>query len=494
MQMRDLSDKMKDLKGKISTLRDRAREDTMKRRSVQSLRTPSPFTSAEQWHASSKDYKDGHLSVDAGILQNSWNSAPNGNASSTKHLTVENGHMTEEIAEYQESEAPSVYEDVEEEQTPSEAYGNVLGSFGDADPLNQEDVYEEPDEHEDDIPEDGDEEVDEEISQEDYGNEFVDHDELDDQDYESEDGASLYHETLQTPISHEDREDAFDYEHFFLHSAMGTISQQRHGRRGSVDSFMSEDSVETTRGPEASSYKDHLRPVGLGHRRQQSADTVSTMATFATAKEGYSDEAENDILNDYAVQDVLQTYAQEAIDAKYSSPTIAQESPEQQSRSSAPNSRPSSVIRDGIMQPSSTHRPSVSSFASTSSGTTRSFPLVNKPKPAATTSAPATTSNSPSQMYTDPAAMLGIALTTGMATGFANGNGNATTEGERAMQPSPVSMLHRDDQILVERLVASMGKCVLGLQEARRGSAEGRMWRRRLDAARRALEENEALL
>jgi len=485
---------MKDLKGKISTLRDRAREDNMKRRSVQSLRLPSPFTAAEQWYTSSKDYKEGHLSADDGISQNPWNNAPNGNASPTKHLTVENGHVTEEIAEYQESEAPSVYEDVEEEQTPSETYGNVLGSFGDADPLNQEDVYEEPDGLEDDIPEDGDEEVDEEIFQEDYVDEFVDHDEFDDQNYESEDGASLYHETLQTPISHEDREDAFDYEHFFLHSAMGTISQQRHGRRGSVDSFMSEDSVETTRGPEApSSYKDHLRAVGLGHKRQQSADTVSTMATFATAKEEYSDEAENDILNDYAVEDVLQTHAQEAIDTNYSLPTTAQGSPEQQSRSSAPNSRPSSVIKDGIIQPSSAHRPSVSSFASTSSGTTRSFPLVNKPKPAATTSAPATTSNSPSQMYTDPAAMLGIALTTGMATGFANGNGNATTEGERAMQPSPVSMLHRDDQILVERLVASMGKCVLGLQEARRGSAEGRMWRRRLDVARRALEGDEAL-
>jgi hypothetical protein len=49
-------------------------------------------------------------------------------------------------------------------------------------------------------------------------------------------------------------------------------------------------------------------------------------------------------------------------------------------------------------------------------------------------------------------------------------------------------MLSKDDQILVERLVASLGKCVLGLQESGRASYDGRVWRRRLDAARRVLE------
>ncbi len=64
------------------------------------------------------------------------------------------------------------------------------------------------------------------------------------------------------------------------------------------------------------------------------------------------------------------------------------------------------------------------------------------------------------------------------------------TERDR-LQPSPVHMLAKDDQILVERLVASLGKCVLGLQEAGRSSYEGRVWRRRLDAARRVLEGQE---
>ena len=60
------------------------------------------------------------------------------------------------------------------------------------------------------------------------------------------------------------------------------------------------------------------------------------------------------------------------------------------------------------------------------------------------------------------------------------------------MQPSPVHMLARDDQILVERLVASLGKCVLGLQEAGKGSYESKVWRRRLEVARRTLEGEEA--
>jgi hypothetical protein len=49
-------------------------------------------------------------------------------------------------------------------------------------------------------------------------------------------------------------------------------------------------------------------------------------------------------------------------------------------------------------------------------------------------------------------------------------------------------MLQRDDQILVERLVASLGRCVLGLTEAGRASAEGRAYRRKIETARRILE------
>merc|ERR1719160_2292678 len=45
-QMRDIQDQMQGLRGKISTLKQQARADSLKRRSLQSLRTPSPFTHA----------------------------------------------------------------------------------------------------------------------------------------------------------------------------------------------------------------------------------------------------------------------------------------------------------------------------------------------------------------------------------------------------------------------------------------------------------------
>jgi hypothetical protein len=124
------------------------------------------------------------------------------------------------------------------------------------------------------------------------------------------------------------------------------------------------------------------------------------------------------------------------------------------------------------------HRPSVASFDSfESTGTTRSFPLVNKPKPQQTSS----TSNTPDLKLREQEASLlsdSATLTEG------------TNSGDR-LQPSPVHMLAKEDQLLVERIVASLGKCVLGLQEAGRASYEGRVYKRRLDAARRVLEGEE---
>lgn len=489
MQMRDLTDKMKDLKGKISSLRDKAREDNMKRRSGQGLRTPSPFTAAEQWYATSSDYEDDQLNPNASVVHNHWNEGPSEHANRKNDLNDADVQPPKDILEIEDSEATSVYQDFEDDQTPSEEYGNVLGTFGDADPLNQQGANEEPIEFEDHAPENLEAELDEEqLIEDEYGQEFRGREDLDDQAYDSDGGESLYHDTSQVSISHEDREDAFDYEHFFLHSAMGSMSRQRHRRRGSVDSFGSEDSAETARGPEvpSKSYKDDLKPASMGHRRQQSADTVSTMATFATAMEGYAGEDDDGQYQDYAVQDVTGTQQDGGSDTKPSLSTILEQSPVQQTRNRGWNSRPSSILRDGIIQHTAVHRPSISSFASVSSGTSRSFPLVNKPR--TTTSAPSTRPSSPTPPTSNPNTLLGAVLASGIMST------NGASESERAMQQSPVSMLHRDDQILVERLVASMGKCVLGLQEARRGSMENRTWRRRLEAAWRVLEADDSVV
>ncbi|OBT69554.1 hypothetical protein VE03_01118 [Pseudogymnoascus sp. 23342-1-I1] len=499
MQMRDLSVKMKDLKGKISTLRDRAKEENMKRRSVQSLRTPSPFTAAEQWYATTTDYKDGHLSADAVVMHAALDGEAKEEETQQKQVNNTLDHVAEDAAEdvadadYQESETTSIYQDFEEAEEHQEEYGNVVGSFGEEEQINEDEVYEEPAELENGQQENGTQEngLQEHTEERELGEEQPIGDEYEDESVDGEDEyddansdvASLYHDTSQVPLSHEDREDAFDYEHFFLHSAMGTMSQQKYSRRGS---YGSDSSVETTRGldpPTATAtgtYKDELRPAVVGHKRHKSIDTVSTMATFATAKSRHTDADLQTQYFDFAVQDVQRRSQQMGGrgDTSKALPTT----PDDEAGGPDLESRRGSVIRAGVVQPATTHRPSISSFVSSSSSTARSFPLVNRPKNASG----ATTPSGANYPTANPGELLGMALTTGMMGGGAGE--------ERAGQPSPVSMLHRDDQILVERLVGSVGKCVVGLQETRRTSAENRVWRRRLEIAYRILEGDESLL
>lgn len=466
MQMRDLKDQMSDLKGRLSVLRDRARDDTMKRRSLQSLRTPSPFTAAEQWYATSKNYGE-PLSADAGVASPPWKGSVNGDEEMRQEETVH--AITTDTPQYAESDVTSVYEDVNEH---SYAAG--------ADATSHEPGIPEQDE-EDVIAEEREKDEPEEEFEDEYREEMVDREEAD--DYESD--ASLYHDSLTTPISHEDREDAFDYEHFFLHSAMGTISQQRMQRRGSSGSFSSEDSVETVQGPSIPSSNPPPRG-SLGHFRSESTDSVSTVATFETATEGNGSENgdEDEERDAFAVRQVATLIPPRShtttpltakrstfgSDPKNSQPVERQTSPERPRR-------PSSTGHDQAQRNGNNiHRPSIGSFESFgSNGTTRSFPLVNKPKIQQNT---ASTPNLRASKEIEPSLLSdSMTLTDG-------------TNGER-LQPSPVHMLAREDQILVERLVASLGKCVLGLQESGRASYDSRVFRRRLDAARRVLEGDE---
>ncbi|KAG0650033.1 hypothetical protein D0Z07_3876 [Hyphodiscus hymeniophilus] len=467
MQMRDLRDQMHDLKGRLSVLRDRARDDTMKRRSLQSLRTPSPFTAAEQWYTGSHNYVEGALSADAGVAHPPWKedetkSNPSGETprSESKTPTAKN-EDTAQIPEDAASDDTSVYEDVGEEYRDS-------GGLDKHEPRELEE--EDHDTAVEGLPGNGDD-----VTVNDYNDEMVNHDELD--EYDSD--ASLYHDTLTTPLSHEDREDAFDYEHFFLHSAMGTISQQRHGRRDSVGSYSSEDSVETTRGPTAPSGPSE-RP-SAGHLRSGSTDSISTIGTFATATEGRRS-MDGEETDDFAVQHVI------APPVRTTTPVTAKRStfgspaknglPNDRQPSPEALSRPSSAHNDTSQwNGSNFHRPSVASFDSfESTGTSRSFPLVNKPRGQKSLTPDVRASHQSGSILNVSATLIGDHAV-----------------GDR-MQPSPVHMLARDDQILVEKLVASLGKCVLGLQEAGKGSYESKAWRRRLDSARRILEGEEGLI
>ena len=462
-QMRELKEQMIGLKGKISTLREQARADSLKRRSLQSLRTPSPFTHAriEQWYAEPQKHSSDNTNT---AERSPWNgevsSVDNGEAG--KILNGENAHDPVSAAD-KPSSPPREYE-VPPEEAKIEISPMDSVSISHADPPSHEDPA---------VDGEGSDDIDDMCTED--GIEPIDDD--DDEPsrrsisgYTSESGDSLYHDAYQTPLSHEDREDAFDYEHFFLHSAMGTISQQQFQRRGSVGS---DDSVETTKGPISTVNEQEVRP--RHHTRRGSGDTTSTTDTFATADEGKKSPV---------------TTAAEAPAGVEESNSSASGEPEPELEPENSSSFGSTNYDDYIngvrarrrhnsviYRPTRTslHRPSVSSFEST--GTNRSFPLVNVNSKVKMNGGILTPQGSPDQELKSISDTL-MNETTSIFS----------KEGIEGGSTSPIQSLPREDQLLVQRLVASLGRCVLGLSEHDQGSPQHMMMKRRLNEARLILE------
>ncbi|KAL1839833.1 hypothetical protein VTJ49DRAFT_1064 [Mycothermus thermophilus] len=492
-QMRDIKEQMKDLKGKISSLREQARRDSMKRRSLQSLRTPSPFTHAQvdQWHVEPSSRRTSALMTGQLPERNPWNG---------EEESVD-GDVQDAMRALTGDEETD-YADAEE-GIPSERELNQLPELETQVP---EPAVEDAPGPEDDV-----------------------------SDMQTENG-----DVEEDQISHEDREDAFDYEHFFLHSALGTMSLSR---RRSTESLTSNDSVETTRGPLTTTTTvggyTVVQPRAIP--RRNSSNSISTIDTFATAQEARSlkspvgDEASHDPSSRAAsAQSRHRPTASASKRHSYTSlhPTrdnsdgsispIAEESSTagsparrghpvtnpQTTSSSSCSSRRASVIHRPLS--ATLHRPSVSSFDSV--GTNRSFPLVNKPASRPATVAGTAPTNR--HAHSTKASTVG-ALTPGASSPEADVTAVASrlmsdmgrevrrlqrgqnaeggeVEGEEVEEdeaaPHPLEALLREDKYLVERLVASLGKCVLGLTENGRAGSESRMYRRRLDAARRVLE------
>ncbi|OCK77875.1 hypothetical protein K432DRAFT_333135 [Lepidopterella palustris CBS 459.81] len=281
----DLRVQMNELKGKISTLKKRAREDGLRRRSLQNLRTPSPFTAAEIWYSGAEAYKTNPISADAGI-----------GVKADVSPTRQDAYKDEDTSESTPKAVPS---DAQIEDSKRDGPENQSEY--------QESHYEDAEETsgEDDLLAEDRDELDEDVLDD---TEFV---AVEDDDVDFE-GDSIYEDAAyDAPVAarHEDRLDAFDYEHFFLHSAMGSYSSA--SRRSSASSG---DSVETTRPitsiQESSDLESTPRQSRLSvrlHQRNDSADSVSTMATFATANEGHgsddgSDEEANERLDEFSQQ------------------------------------------------------------------------------------------------------------------------------------------------------------------------------------------------
>ncbi|KAI0387399.1 hypothetical protein F5Y04DRAFT_3837 [Hypomontagnella monticulosa] len=467
-QMRDIKDQMKDLKGRLSTLRDQARADSMKRRSLQSLRTPSPFTHArvDQWYAGADKYEDSESAYSDQKSQPSngeVSSVTGGEESSAAKRVasaeVSDKSITNGVSSAEEDGRNGTSGGSENSSYPSE--NEILPTIDqeedDLDDMQTEDGYEDAGDEIEKVEE-------EEEARDVVGANMDDEQEILD-DNASESGASAYYDSLQNQVSHEDREDAFDYEHFFLHSAMGSMSQSRMRKRGSRDSFSSEDSVETTRGPIAST-KSTNKP---GRRsRRASVTSTSSVDSFATATEGRNTRAERESMesrHDYTV--IIPKRAQTHTPDTSKRAGFSNETGDSGSDNSRP--RPAEIRRPQSSAAAFMHRPSVSSFDS--SRTHRSFPLVNKPKMNGGILTPRDSPDRELRQISE--SLLNESL------------GNTQNGDNKA---APIDMLQKDDRILVERLIASLGRCVLGMSESGRGTMNYRSYRRRIEAARRALE------
>jgi hypothetical protein len=276
LQVRDLRDQAEGLKTKISMLKIKTQEDNLRRRSLQSLRTSSPFTAAEQWYTSAMEYRDGnsHLNSNAGY---GWSPKLADEEREEASQTHEHEHAADLPAGALSSGESPTHETAEE---LGDDKGDDNGDWGSV----IESHYEDAEDGGYDVDGSSGSEIDRDALNE-ILNEPLDDDEDDEDDEVYEDFPDL---TAPEATPHEEREDAFDYEHFYLHSALGTYTQSKMRRT----SYSSTGSVETTR-PFHGSSADNPRP---GHSRSNSSDSISTAVTFATATEGSygSDDEQNE--------------------------------------------------------------------------------------------------------------------------------------------------------------------------------------------------------
>ncbi|KAI4091425.1 MAG: hypothetical protein LQ344_004117 [Seirophora lacunosa] len=292
-QMRDIRDQMQDLKGKISSLKQRAREDSLRRRSLQSLRDPSPFTAAEQWYTGapthdrdrsrSRPREGSPPAVQPAIEEEDR----------TKHYPVQQPDLSAEGGLEPTTNGSSGDSGSVQEHPPSASY--LVARGNDDSPKT---VIETSDAAEEAVADEARFEepasLSEEVSKE--GNIESEEEDFDDLS------------TLPVGGRHEDRPDAFDYEHLFLHSGMGTLGRKGNSRSSSHSSTYS---IETTKPSNVTTEASEISNDGnaslddagvdmnssnshsnSGHERKGSVESVSTVATFATATEGESsDEA-----------------------------------------------------------------------------------------------------------------------------------------------------------------------------------------------------------
>lgn len=313
---------------------------------------------------------------------------------------------------------------------------------------------------------------------------------VDDNDAPSEDDESIYEDAKydQNPVvAHEDREDAFDYEHFFLHSAMGSYSN---GRRGSDSSGASTASASTARGPalvgdedeDTFNHESTLYPPATPetpeqlkeierklHKRTLSDDSISTLDTFATADEDPVSPLEEPSrrISTFSLRNISPVENDHQNHARFGSQIPSRPG-------SRPNSRPGTAVRQAVRRNSSSDRADsgvggISHRQTASTDSQRAPPgsLTPKQNPAPLYStAPSTPPTSPpSNGHQDPATVAVNAL----------------------LDPSGKGLGLRNKAILFS-VVESLSKVVHRIQDGDESDYQSRLLRKRLDDARAILE------
>ncbi|KAF9889196.1 hypothetical protein FE257_007509 [Aspergillus nanangensis] len=416
LHVRDLQDQMKGLHIKISSLKVKTQEDNLRRRSLQSLRTPSPFTAADQWYTNEMELKDSNSSSpnrERGRAPHSQGHPQPSESSRAREIFPSGHNEAEESSadnsssgidpashdDYDDDDAQSVIESLYEDAIEGEYYRNSWsGSDIDREALNE--ILREP---------------------------------LDDDLQDPLDQfPAVPHATDATP--HEDRADAFDYEHFILHSALGNFTQSRTRRSSNA----SNTSVETT------------RPIqnrrSARHSRANSGASLSTVATFATAAEAH-DDIDSVLYWDRKFNDELRhRYPESEMDPQFHS-----------------SGSDSETMR-------------------TPRGTRRQSSRKSKPDPSQRMQ---WTPQRPESSMTNPATPTSLASSL-VSTVRAASSPHPNSAGSGNMG------INDDDTRLLEQLFQSLGNVCMDLQTITTSlepdEKQARLLRRRLDAARRALD------
>ncbi|KZF26275.1 hypothetical protein L228DRAFT_8903 [Xylona heveae TC161] len=418
-QMNDLRLQMRDLKGKISSLQRRAREDGLRRRSLQSLREVTPFSSAEEWSDPS-----GRASTSTWHKSNGT-SLPQENIIVSGNTHIRNG---------------STLTDLSSEIGPDDSIS--VNAYRKPRARKTTESLADSSEDEDDF-------------------------------YSINDYEEVH--AISPGARHEDRADAFNYEHSFLHSGLGRYAPALRDRR---DSLSSTDSVETTKGPDSvhphqqaspaesfpgSSPTDEIRaPPSRLHRREKSKDSLSSMATFLTATEGVGpdDEAHPSLVNGSSpprVESVSSRYIR-AVGGPYAlgetsmAPIKPPAAAKQPIHTSIPQTAISSVGADVVGPQDKSAEPAA---------TPRLFPLVRNGH----------AEDAPQHSSAATALLSAILADTGL-TGH--------------VLPS----LRSDDLVVVDKIIGSLRRvCAhLAVENSGSDSQMRQLWRSRLENARKILD------